>query len=395
MRIALVAEVMETGVGQLVALLARELAERGHEVHLLHSVRRSDAAALWRLRQTANIRCIAIDMRRELHLSDLAAIRSVRLYLKRHGPFDIVHGHSSKGGALARLAGAGLPGVRLYTPHAFYTLSPALGRARHFLYAGAERALAKLCRAIICSSALERDHAIALGIAAERLSIIHNAIDAPVLAPSARQQFGFPDSAVIVGFVGRLADQKAPRLLIEAFAHATRQHSDIALVMVGDGPLESVLQERAASLGIAARMRWVGHRPSKHYLTSFDILAMPSRYEGFSLMPLEAMHAALPIVCTNVGGVTEAVLDGVTGLVVPVDDCAALSAAIVALARDPAQRVALGRAAHARASLFSGERMVATMEQYYRDVLADRRPAKAELSMHAQRRGTATQELTP
>ncbi len=373
LRIALVTEVMETGVGQLVSLQARELAARGHDVHLLHSIRRVDPALLYDLRSVPNLRCARIDMRRELHGADLRAAGALRGYLKRHGPFDIIHGHSSKGGALARLASIGLPGARLYSPHAFYTLSPTLSGPRSLVYSVVERALSRLCDAVVCCSEAERQHALALGIAAKQIAVIVNGIDPPPLASSQRERFGFPADTVIIGFVGRLADQKAPDMLIDSFARATASHPDLGLVIIGDGPLDAKMRERAAARGIAARLRWLGQQPSSRYLSSFDILAMPSRYEGFSLVPLEAMHAGLPIVCTKVGGIDEAVVDGTTGLVVPIGDAAAFAAAIVALARLPAQRRAFGQAAYQRAALFSTERMLAATEQLYRDLLASRK----------------------
>lgn len=381
LRIALVTEVMETGVGQLIELLAQGFAGGGHDVHLLHSVRRADTAVVERLSAIPNIHCVAVDMRREIHPSDGRALRTIRTYLRRHGPFDIVHGHSSKGGALARLASAGLPGIVLYTPHAFYTLSPGLGRARYLLYANAERALAKLCSAVICSSDREREHAVALGIEPARLRVIANAINPLLLAPAARERFDFPSGAIIAGFVGRFAEQKAPDLLIEAMARAVRQCPDLHLIMIGAGPLEGALRERAATLGMGERVRWIGRLPSAGYLRSLDMLVMPSRYEGFSLMPLEAMQAGLPIICTNVGGVAEAVVDGATGLVVPIDDRAALGDAILALAGNPARRQALGQAARERVALFTPDRMVGATEQLYRDLIAHSHPSATEAAV--------------
>lgn len=365
LRIALVVETMDTGVGQLVSLLARGLDERGHEVHLLHSIRRTDRAILDQLSARSRVRCVPIDMVRAVKVKDFAAGAEVRRYLKKNGPFDIVHGHSSKGGALARLFAIGFPGARIYTPHAFYTLSPGLSAVPRFVYGTAERALARLCSAVVCGSKVEKRHAESLGIAPERIAIIHNAVAPPALSAPARNRFGFRGDKLIVGFVGRLEYQKAPDVLLRAIAMAADKAPVVRAVMIGGGGLEPSLKELAAGLGIADRVAWLGRQPSARYLSSFDMLAMPSRYEGSSLMPLEAMHARLPILCTPVGGVEETVADGVTGLIVPIDDCEALAAAIVTLARDPARRRAMGAAAQRLAQSFLPEHMVSATEQLY------------------------------
>lgn len=378
LRIALVAEALDTGLAQLVYLLAGGLDRRGHDVHLLHSRDRTDPEFLHRLRDQSGVRCRAIDMVRSVHRTDFTACLTIRRYLKDQGPFDIVHGHSSKGGALARLAGIGLPGARIYTPHAFYTLSPDLAPATRFAFRSIERALAQLCATVICSSALERRHAELLGIAAKRLAIVPNAIEPPIIAPAARDRFGFgPGDFFIVGFVGRLEHQKAPDILLKAAAQAAKKNSALRLVMIGDGHLEGSLKALSASLGMGDRVAWLGRQPSVHYLASFDMLAMPSRYEGFSLMPLEAMYASLPIVCTPVGGIAEAVLDGVTGLIVPIDDTEALSAAILAVANDPRRRRVLGDTARDRADLFLPDRLIAATEKIYLEALDRAAPAEA------------------
>jgi glycosyltransferase involved in cell wall biosynthesis len=366
LRIALVAEAMDTGLAQLLFLLAAGFVRRGHEVHLLHSRQRTEAGAVSRLRDELGVKCVAIDMVRAVHKSDLAAVLAVRGYFRQHGPFDIIHGHSSKGGAVARLASIGLPGARIYTPHAFYTLSPHLSPLSRLLFATIERLLACLCQVIICSSAMERRHAEALGISPKRLIVIPNGIEPPILSPTARGRFGFPaETSVIVGFVGRLEHQKAPEILLKAMARAVERVPGVGLVMIGDGHLAPAVKAMADELRITDNIRWLGRQLSPEYLASFDILAMPSRYEGFSLMPLEAMHARLPIICTPVGGVEETVQDGVTGLIVPIDDDKALGDAIVALACDPVVRKAMGEAAYRQASSFLADRMINATEQLY------------------------------
>lgn len=376
LRIALVAEAADTGLSTILYQLANGLALNDHEVHLLSSVERTDKEMLRRLESTS-VRCVPIAMTRATGLRDVTALVAIRRYLRAHGPFDVVHGHSSKGGALARLAAAGLGLARIYTPHAFYSMSPSLTRGARKFYALTERLLAQLCDKVVASSWLEHDHARSIGIPARRLTVIENGIEAPALLVPARERFGFGEArSVVIGFVGRLEYQKGPDLLVKAFARAARRNDAIRLVVIGDGAMAPSLATLAERLGVPDRVAYLGRRPSTDYLASFDILAMPSRYEGFSLMPLEAMHAGLPIVATRVGGVAECVSEGLSGLIVPREDECALADALALLAENEGLRLAMGEAARRRAHLFTATRALQATERLYFEALAARGPAR-------------------
>jgi glycosyltransferase involved in cell wall biosynthesis len=378
LRIALVAEAADTGLATLLYLSASGLAARGHDVHFLSSVERTDKEMRRRLERVPGVRCVSIAMTRAAGLKDGPALLAIRRYLRQQGPFDIVHGHSSKGGALARLAALGLPGARLYTPHAFYSMSSGLSRASRFGYALAERALARLCSKVVCSSMLEQEHARAIGIQAEKLAIVGNAIMPPAIAPAARARFGFGgERSIIIGFVGRLEYQKGPDLLLKAFARASTRNSRLRLVVIGDGTMAQALAGIAEQAGIQDRVAFLGRRKSTDYLASFDVLALPSRYEGFSLMPLEAMYAGLPIVCANVGGISESVTDGKTGLVVPPEDEIALANALLALSENASLRLAMGEAARKRAHHFSPAGAIEATERLYFEALGSLAPLPA------------------
>jgi glycosyltransferase involved in cell wall biosynthesis len=133
--------------------------------------------------------------------------------------------------------------------------------------------------------------------------------------------------------------------------------------MLGDGAMRRLLEAQAVKLGIADKIVWLGQRPARRYLASFDLLLMPSRYEGFSLMPLEAMNAALPILVSPVGGIAESVMDGETGFVR--DTVPGFGTAILTLAAHPALRRAMGLAAHTRLNQFGPDRMAGAIEQIY------------------------------
>lgn len=143
----------------------------------------------------------------------------------------------------------------------------------------------------------------------------------------------------LIGAVGRLEPQKGFDVLIRALPAV----DGATLVLIGDGTERERLQELALRVGVAERVEWVGWSDDpRSYLNSFDVFALPSRFEGFPLAVLEALLARRAVVATNVGSVSEAIQDGETGLLVPVDDPAALAAAVRRLLADEHLRRRLG-----------------------------------------------------
>ncbi len=329
--------------------LAEGAVARGHHVAVAYSPRREDA--LFRAGRAAlpAIDWVAVPLRRAPHPTDLPAVLAVRR-LALDGAFDIIHGHSSKGGMIARLAALRTACAAVYTPHAISTLDPTLDRAKRWLYAAGERALAPLGAAIVAVSSAERAHIVGLGIDPDKVVLIPNAVDPPNLADrgQARALIGLGPRDVAIGFVGRLTRQKAIDLMIEGFAAVHRQLPDTRLVVVGDGELEASARARAMTSGCAAQIHWMGAIEARAVMCGFDMLALPSRYEGASYVALEAAAAALPVVATDVGGVRDAVVDGETGLIVPPEDPMRLTEALRRLAGDSDLRAGFAAAAAAR-----------------------------------------------
>lgn len=175
---------------------------------------------------------------------------------------------------------------------------------------------------------------------------------------------------LVVGAVARLDRQKGLDVLLRAVAPI----AGARVVLVGDGPERGALEALAAQLGLAGRLTITGWREdARTHLPSFDVVAMPSRREGLPLVLLEALTAGRAVVATDVGSVTDVVVDGRTGLLVPVDDVAALTGALQALAADPALRERLGAAGRRHVEQgFTPERMAAAYEDVYEQVLGRR-----------------------
>lgn len=197
-----------------------------------------------------------------------------------------------------------------------------------------------------------------LGLAAGSVLAVPNGVPVPVV----RGPVPRPDGFVVVG-VGRLHEQKGYDVLLRAAADLT----DVQVVLVGDGPERGALERLAGDLGMADRLHVTGWTDrAADWLAAADVLALPSRWEGLPLVLLEAMHLGTPVVTTGVGSILDAVDDGRTGLVVPVDDADALAAALGRLRDDAGLRATLAGAAQERAGRDLGlERMAAGYAALY------------------------------
>jgi glycosyltransferase involved in cell wall biosynthesis len=171
-------------------------------------------------------------------------------------------------------------------------------------------------------------------------------------------------TAPVIGSLGRLTEQKGYDLLVRALSGLP----DATLVLVGDGPQRGALEDLAARLGVADRLRitgWTGD-PRSH-LPAFDVFALPSRWEGMPLGILEAMHAGLPVVASDVGSVAETVSDGETGLLVAPDDAEALRESLAGLLADRPRRARMGeRGRLAAIERFTDAAMARRYEAVYR-----------------------------
>lgn len=340
----------------------------GDDVHLVHSTGRlDDGFARGVDALGGRVRRTVIEMRRAPHPSDLTALRKLRRYMRAHGPFDVVHGQSSKGGALARLVRSDTEGAIVYTPHCVYTLNPTIGRLKRIVYGRAELWLARRTDAVIAVSPSESDHLRRLGFPADRLHLVPNGFEnkAWPARDVVRARLGFAERDQVVGFLGRLSPQKDPLLLIEAFAALSARHRSAVLAVAGDGELESEGRDRAQELGVADRVRWLGYVRPDEFLPGCDLFALSSRYEGMPYVYLEAMSCGLPIVSTNVGGSELAIEHGRNGLVVPRADVDALCEAIDSLLSDDERRAGMGVASRERSSRYSLQAMLLGTKRVY------------------------------
>lgn len=208
----------------------------------------------------------------------------------------------------------------------------------------------------------------------ERIHTIFNGIDpAPFAAATAarerkRAALGAGADQIMIGSVGNIRLVKGYDLLVEAAAAVLERNSAVRFLHVGDGEMRGALEARCRELGIAGRFRFLGaSKEVASFLAALDIYVQPSRSEGMSNAIMEAMAAGLPVVATDVGGNPDLVEHGVTGLLVPAEDSAALAEQLLHLAGQPQLRRELaGRSQDQLQGRFHINRM---MDSYTRKYL--------------------------
>lgn len=366
------------GLGKHVLDIAEGIAGLGHDILLLYSQSRVDHGFQERLdrRTEYGYTAVPIHMNRQPGFEDARAVVELRRAVRGFGNLDVLHGHSSKGGALARIARWGITRGVVYTPNAWYTMNPELGPLGRFTYGLIERVLAVMTERIIVTSAEEHEHARWLGISQRKLVEIANGIH--LWSWSAitdtrcrvRQQYGIADEAIVVGFLGRLVRQKAPDLAVRVFAELRRQRDDIVIIMAGDGPGSGRTRALAHELGVDSDIIWVSGVQGHEIIPAFDIFLMTSLYEGFPYALIEALNCGCAAVTTRVGGARACVHEGVNGYVIDDHTTGSLVAALLRVIEMMAKRTEIRKTARRIAEDFSCETMVERTLSVYERVAA-------------------------
>lgn len=187
-------------------------------------------------------------------------------------------------------------------------------------------------------------------------------------------ELGLPESARFVVCAGRLSLEKNHSLLINAVSTLSEEFPDVYIVICGDGPLRSTLEEQVRNAGLAEKCLFVGFQKDLNPLYArMEFLVLPSLTEGLPLVVLEAMSFAKPVVASAVGGVPELVVHGENGLLVPAGDLESLSAAIAEALRSADEMRSYGaRARRLVTKGFSYAEHARKMESIYSEVLAPR-----------------------
>ncbi|TXI02540.1 MAG: glycosyltransferase family 1 protein [Rhizobium sp.] len=374
------------GSGRHFLDLCRAMQHRGHSVTAVYSPVRAEAAFVSELENISLDHVVPLDMRRAPGPWDMTAWWNLRKIAATYGPFDLVHGHSSKAGALTRLRLPGRHVPVLYTPHAFRTMDPTLGTKGRLIYGGIERFLGSwLTDRLVCVSQDEYNHAVSLGIPEARLRVVVNGVNAPPHSQRAviRERYGVPQDALLFGFVGRMTRQKAPERLVEAFARMAADIPHAYLLMIGIGELAERIREMIKTAGLEDRVRLDGSVPGVTAIDAFDAVVMPSRYEAMSYVMLEAAAAGKPLLLADVGGARTVLEHGKNGYIVPNSDNPEALAAAMARLADPALLASLTAEARRRKDGYTLAGMADATEKIYLDLLGHPAPAQLELRANA------------
>jgi len=308
--------------------------------------------------------------------------------LRRVKP-DVVHTHTAKAGTLGRVAAAVYNASRLrerrcFVVHTFHghVLDGYFGPTTSQLVRMTERGLAHLSDCVIALSERQREDLVsryriapADAVALVPLGLeLTPFLELPARA-AARAAFGVPQEAVVIAFVGRLVPVKQPLALLDAFAIVSAECPGARLLVIGDGELRQSMEEAIRRHDLTERVILLGWRSDlQSVYSATDIVALTSRNEGTPVALIEAMAAGTPVVATAVGGVPDLIVDGVNGLLVPVNDTRAMAEALTRLIRAPEERDRLGRAGRAYVmTRYGADRLAVDLDRLYRLGLQQKR----------------------
>ena len=369
------------------------LQQQGFDVTLISSPGRwLDTVGL-----TEHVRIVGVPMAREIApLKDLVSLCRLWWIMRELHP-DITNVGTPKAGLLAGCA-AWLTRV----PHRFYTLrglrfETASGLRRRLLVF-AERVACRLAHRVICVSESLRDKAIASGLTTRQRTVVFgsgssNGVDASRYVPTPdvlrraaelRCKLSIPPSAPIVGFVGRLTNDKGVPELVEGFSRLARKYPDLRLLLLGRF-------EAGDALSLKVRRRLEAHPriilagkvdDTAAYYALMDVLVLPSHREGFPNVVLEAYAAGKPVVAARATGIVDAVTDGETGLLYAIGDVAALVRCLQRLLNDKGAASKLAAAGQELVNRKFRQDMVwNALNEEYRRLLQTRVPLQPVLSV--------------
>lgn len=392
-------------VGTFMEPIARGVAGRGHDVHVVapwHPLVARPArehGVTFHFYRYAPVRALdvfgyAVALRADVSLRWRAWVaaplglaagwRLARAVARRWGA-TVVHGHwVVPGGVQAALAAGGRPLVVSLHGSDVYVAErhPLVGRVARAVFRRAVRITA-------CSEDL-RSRAVRLGAREAITEVVPYGVDAARFAPSAqaraatRAAFGVPADAPLVVALGRFVRKKGFEHLIDAMALVSERVPEARLVLAGAGDLDAELRARAAARGLCERVIWPGLLPHDRVpalLSAADVVAVPSvrdeagNVDGLPNVAMEALASAAPVVATTAGGLGDVVRHGETGLIVPERDPTELAQALSALLSNPDRRRALGAAARRDVERrFGWDRVAERLEAIYDAAVEAGRP---------------------
>jgi glycosyltransferase involved in cell wall biosynthesis len=237
-----------------------------------------------------------------------------------------------------------------------------------------DRYLSKWCDRLVGNSRAVVEFYEQLGVPKDKLALIYSGADDETPAQTdllaVRNALGFKAETPLILFAGRLAEQKRVDDLLKALVLLQYVEPDAHTMIVGDGPLRNHLEEASQAYHLDSRVRFLGHREDvPELMAASDLVILPSAFEGLPNVLLEAMRLRKPVVATAAPGTTEVVVNGQTGLLVPIGNPPLLARAIRDVIRNPEAATQFARAGQARVEkLFRVDTMVAQFAELYEEL---------------------------
>jgi glycosyltransferase involved in cell wall biosynthesis len=256
------------------------------------------------------------------------------LRLLRREKIDIIETHGYKACAIGFFLKllSGKPWVAVMHGH-------TAENKKMSLYSALELNLSKSADRIITVSEEMRKRLVARGLSAEKTVTIHNAIDPEQFTCTdkaiTRETFGVAATEHLIGVIGRFSPEKGQDVFIEAFKLLVAENSGVRAIFIGEGPTEELIRRRVAAYGLEEHIIFAGYQSGiSTFYPLFDMVVMPSRSEGLPSVALEALFHRIPVVATSVGGTSEVIVDGLTGLLVPPENPSILAEAMSRILSD-------------------------------------------------------------
>lgn len=311
------------GVAEYLKMFFKYADKSKFELDLLCSKQYRDEKAFFK-----NIGCniAMISMAREISfISDIKSVFQIARYIKKIKP-DIIHLHSSKAGALGRLASifSGIPVI--YNPHG-WSFDMNISRKKKAIYIFIEKFLGKFTKEIINISDYEKDCALKHNILSkEKIKVIYNGIEVEKYQEKSDKQkimkeLGIPIDAIIIGMVGRISEQKSPETFVEIANKLKSKIENCYFILVGDGELRSRVEKKIDEYSLKDKFLITGWTSEvARYVSTFNVALLTSKWEGFGLVLTEYMASGKPIVASNVGGIPDVIQNNYNGILVKQND---------------------------------------------------------------------------
>ncbi|MFN8413456.1 MAG: glycosyltransferase family 4 protein [Anaerolineales bacterium] len=291
----------------------------------------------------------------------------------KSGEFDLIHAHASKPGYLARLAavGSGIPVI--YSPHCF-SFHAGVGKLQANILAILERFAARyLTTKFMVVANGEKTLAQKYKVGSpEQFVTIYNGIDVEESTRFYQQnvlkkELGLSEDIQLVGAVGRLNQQKGPFDFIKMVARVHSVIPNTRFVWIGTGPLDQEARQLSKELNLDQILYFLGQRTDvAELLRSLDCFVLPSLWEGFSIVLLEAMAAKAPIVATDILGNNEAIRSGIDGWLVEPGNIEAMADKVISLITSPDLAISFGSSSYSRVKAeFNKKKMLESLENLY------------------------------